>query len=70
MVKKTYTVAEGVDWINGAKTPSNREVELTDVEALYDEGLGRIVEKAPAKTNPQGKAKGAADDKGKGGAAR
>lgn len=42
MDKKTYEVAEGVAWVNGAKTPKDRKIVLTDAEAQYDLGLGRI----------------------------
>lgn len=42
MDKKTYVVADGIDWINGAKVPKNRLVELTDREAQFDLGLGRL----------------------------
>lgn len=55
MDKKVYEVADGVDWVNGAKTPANRRVELSEAEAQYDLGLGRIrlAASAPAsKTSP------------------
>ncbi|HEV7293097.1 MAG TPA: hypothetical protein VGN79_12330 [Devosia sp.] len=42
MEKQIYDVAEGVAWVNGAKTPKSRKVELTAAEASYDLGLGRI----------------------------
>ena len=42
MDKKTYDVAPGVAWVNGAPTPTDRTVELTVAEAQYDLGLGRI----------------------------
>lgn len=67
MAKKTFAVADGVNWINGAEVPDSREVSLSDAEALYDKALGRIAEKAPAK--PPSKAKSAAADKAKDGAA-
>lgn len=54
MEKKRWLVAEGHDWINGVRVPEDRIVELTDKEALYDSGLGRIslideTEKPPEK---------------------
>ncbi|HEV7418064.1 MAG TPA: hypothetical protein VGN98_18090 [Tianweitania sediminis] len=52
MQKKTYEVAQGVAWVNGKKTPKDRKVELTDAEAQYDLGLGRISLGA-AKTKPK-----------------
>ena len=42
MEKRTYRVAEGVDWVNGARVPASRKVELPPAEALFDLGLGRI----------------------------
>lgn len=42
MNKKIYDVAEGVTWVNGAPTPKDRKVELSETEAQYDLGLGRI----------------------------
>lgn len=42
MDKKTYEVAPDVSWVNGKPVPENRRVELTEGEALYDLGLGRI----------------------------
>ena len=45
-MKKPYRVADGVDWVNGARVPKNRIVTLTDAEALYERGLGRIEEKS------------------------
>lgn len=41
-VTKTYDVANGVDFVNGAPVPKNRKVQLTEVQALYDLSLGRI----------------------------
>lgn len=63
MDTKNYLVREGVDWINGARVPADRIVSLTDAEALYDMGLGRI-EALPAKAGsrkiPKGEQKSAA----------
>ena len=47
---KTYTVADGVEWINGAPVPESREVDLSEAEALYDLALGRIREKPARRT--------------------
>lgn len=54
MDTKTYLVREGVGWINGARVPANRIVTLTDAEALYDKGIGRI-EPQIAETDGKGK---------------
>lgn len=45
MEKKTYVAAEGIEAVNGKAVPSNREVVLTEREALYDLSLGRITTK-------------------------
>lgn len=37
-----YRVMDGVEWINGAKTPENRIVELSELESQYDLQLGRV----------------------------
>ncbi|MCF1502909.1 hypothetical protein L0F51_03900 [Afifella sp. H1R] len=42
MVKTEYIVADGVEWVNGARVPATRRVRLTEAEALYDRALGRI----------------------------
>jgi len=42
MEKHTYVVAEGIPAINGKAVPANREVELTEREALFDLSLDRI----------------------------
>lgn len=42
MEKKAYRVRDGVDRINGMRVPADRIVHLTDAEALFDKGLGRI----------------------------
>lgn len=42
MQKKPYRVRDGVDRINAARVPADRIVHLTDAEALFDRGLGRI----------------------------
>lgn len=57
MDTKKYLVREGVDWINGARVPADRIVALTDAEALYDKGLGRI-EPLPAKAGSRKTPKG------------
>lgn len=41
-MKKAYLVAPGVTEINGAPVPKNRRVSLTEAEALYDLGHGRL----------------------------
>lgn len=46
MTKTTYTVADGVDWVNGARVPESREVTLTDQEARFDLEQGRIAPKS------------------------
>ncbi|WEJ33865.1 hypothetical protein [Devosia sp. SD17-2] len=48
MEKQTYEVAQDVSWVNGQPVPKNRRVELTQSEALYDLGLGRITLAKPA----------------------
>ena len=53
MTVRTYLVGEGVAFVAGKPVPANREVKLSDREALYDLSLGRI---RPART-----AKGKAD---------
>jgi len=50
MDQKTYTVADGVDWVNGKKVPDNRQVILTKQEALFDLSLGRISLRKPERT--------------------
>jgi hypothetical protein len=45
MEKKTYVAAEGIEAVNGKAVPTNREVVLTEREALYDLSLGRITAK-------------------------
>jgi hypothetical protein len=42
MEKHTYVVAEGIPAINGKAVPANREVELSEREALFDLSLDRI----------------------------
>ncbi len=46
MSKKKYLVRDGVDWVNGARVPADRKVDLTDVEARFDLDLDRIVPRA------------------------
>lgn len=48
-MKKLYQVAPGVTEINGAPVPSNRRVTLTQAEALYDLGHGRLTPLPPRK---------------------
>jgi len=50
MDQKTYTVADGVDWVNGKKVPDSRQVKLTEQEALFDLSLGRISLHKPERT--------------------
>lgn len=50
-----YQVAEGVAWINGRKVPASGRVVLTDVEAAFDKGLGRITPVAAPKGKTGGK---------------
>lgn len=54
-MKKIYVVAPGVTEINGIRVPSNRRVALTDAEALYDLGHGRLTLPPPRK-RPSAKA--------------
>lgn len=54
-MKKLYLVAPGVTEINGAPVPSNRRVSLTEAEALYDLGHGRLIP-APARKPSRPKA--------------
>jgi hypothetical protein len=49
-MKKLYLVAPGVTEINGVPVPSNRRVSLTDAEALYDLGHGRLTPAPPRET--------------------
>lgn len=42
MEKHTYVVVEGIPAINGKAVPANREIDLTEREALFDLSLGRI----------------------------
>ncbi len=42
MTKSPFAVAEGVAWVNGALVPADRVVHLTEAEAVFDLGLGRI----------------------------
>ncbi|MCC0033759.1 MAG: hypothetical protein H6887_00675 [Hoeflea sp.] len=55
MEKHTYVVAEGFSTINGKAVPKNREIELTDREALYDLSLGRIERKVKASAKGSGR---------------
>jgi hypothetical protein len=55
MEKEKYRVAEGVTWVNGAKTPGDSIVELTPAQAAYDLGIGRI-ELMVAVAEPKAKA--------------
>lgn len=41
-MKKTYKVAPGVAWVNGARVPADRKVQLTDAEARFDIEQGRV----------------------------
>ena len=51
-MKKIYLVAPGVTEINGARVPASRRVELTEAEALYDLGHGRLTLPPPRKRGP------------------
>lgn len=51
MDKQTYLAAEGVDVVNGRPVPKNREIVLTNAEALYDLSLGRIDIKVKARAS-------------------
>lgn len=48
-MKKLYLVAPGVTEINGAPVPTNRRVSLTEIEAMYDLGHGRLTLVPPRK---------------------
>ncbi len=64
MEKQTYVVAEGVSTVNGQPVPESREIELTEREALFDLGLGRIELKrqVPLSKHTGRKAKSGNDD--------
>lgn len=49
MEKRNYKVIAPVKRIGGAPVPSNREVRLSDAEALYEKALGRV--EVTAKSN-------------------
>lgn len=51
-MKKLYVVAPGVTEINGAPVPANRRVSLTEAEALYDLGHGRLTPAPTRKRAP------------------
>jgi len=56
MEKHTYVVAEGISAINGKAVPANREVELSEREALFDLSLDRIsLKESAAVVKPKGK---------------
>lgn len=40
--KRRYKVKDGVEHVAGAKVPEDRIVSMTEAEALYERGLGRI----------------------------
>ncbi len=42
MTTRAYEVADDVPFVNGAPVPKARVVHLTDAEAAFDLGLGRI----------------------------
>lgn len=52
MEKKDWAVADGVDWVNGARVPASRVVSLTDKEAEFDHALGRIKPKGARSSKP------------------
>lgn len=47
MSKSWYRAAPGVAWVNGAAVPEQGRVFLTDEEAAFDLGLGRIAKEQP-----------------------
>ena len=53
-MKKLYLAAPGVTQINGVRVPSNRRMSLTEAEALYDLGHGRLT---PAPVRKQARPK-------------
>ena len=52
MTKNLYDVREGVEWVNGARVPENRQVRLTEEEAFYDLSMGRISLPEPKRAKP------------------
>lgn len=42
MTMKSYRVRPGVEWVNGARVPATRKVNLSDAEARFDLDHGRI----------------------------
>jgi hypothetical protein len=42
MTTKSYRVRQDVEWVNGARVPSNRKVMLSEAEARYDLDHGRV----------------------------
>lgn len=51
-MKKTYLVAEGFERVNGQPVPPDRKVHLSDAEAFFDLGLGRISLAKPRRKKP------------------
>lgn len=50
MEKQTYRVSDGVEWINGARVPADRLVQLNEAEARYDRALGRLTLEVASET--------------------
>ena len=42
MTTKSYRARPGVEWVNGARVPATRKVNLSEVEARFDLDHGRI----------------------------
>lgn len=42
MKKVRYKVLGGIEYVNGAKVPAGREVDLSEAEASFDLAQGRI----------------------------
>jgi hypothetical protein len=52
-MKKKYLVRDGVNWVNGARVPTDRKIDLTDEEARFDLDHGRITPAAAKKIEPK-----------------
>ncbi len=57
--RKSYTIADGIDWVNGKRVGATRTVRLTDEEAFFDLSMGRISVKG---SKPAKKSKTTDDD--------
>ncbi|WP_152544458.1 hypothetical protein [Brucella rhizosphaerae] len=42
MTTKSYRARPGVEWVNGARVPATRKVNLSEAEARFDLDHGRI----------------------------